>query len=188
MTTVRIELEVGPLEHPLDGSELDWFETILHGSTDFALVNSGVQMAGFQPDAGVLERRRLKGLFQGVDALTEPGMGYLRLFEWPGTKALDERFMAHGPLTSPVRDFLRRATSRLFETYGGGWDDLCLMQNNRLVFFNCTHEGFGSVFGDRAFFQQLPLSIEPRAPSHAGYRIRGETLDSQLVRNLTAPG
>jgi hypothetical protein len=185
MASVRTELKVGPLEHQLNGSELRAFEALLQTTTDFAIVNSGAEMAGFNPDAGQKKKRRLKGLFDGIHVLTEPGIRYLRLFEWPGTVAGDERFMAQGALTLLIREYLADFTGKIFETYANGWDDLCLLRGDSLVFFNCTHEDFGSVFGDQAFFDRLPLSSEPRPPSYTEYRISGEMLERDLVLGLT---
>jgi len=188
MKPMRLRLEAGPLERKLNGSELTAFEAILEHATDFALLNRCAEMAGFLAEAGQKKKRRLKGLFEGVEILTEPAVRYLRVHEYPTIGGRyphnDPRFLAYGPLTRSARGFLRRSTDRIFATYGARWDDLCLLQGNRLVFFNCTHEGFGSVFGEEQFLEQLPISTDSARAKPCDYRIVGEILDRQLVLEL----
>ncbi|MCC6220203.1 MAG: hypothetical protein IT291_03070 [Deltaproteobacteria bacterium] len=166
--TVKDELEI-----QLNGAEIEVLPILLKSATHFMLINS------FYYNQNERKKKKLfKKLFIGLEILLEDTCEYYCITEWPGTVTHESnsRLMVYGAMGEKEREFFKRNTYKIFETYANGWDDLTLLKSGRLLFFNCTHEGFGSIFGSKDFLERLPLKASVSKPEYTNYRVVGEII------------
>jgi hypothetical protein len=58
----------------------------------------------------------------------------------------------------PFGNLIFHHSHSIFWRGAGSWDDLMLFVNNKLLFYCCTHEKFGAIFGNQEIFDRLGLT------------------------------
>lgn len=138
-------------------------------STHFALIRRGrMRVDGADVVVPTPELKRLQRDFERIRMAAEEAL-WVR--SWPGTTGgssnLWVRCRTSGGVRLPLND---ESVWKDFD----GWDDLQLFEGSRLKLFVCSHEGFGTVWGNERFFRDL--GIVPARQKHETYELVGEPM------------
>ena len=174
MASVRREVLEVAGEFCLPLGTKQHLEPVLEGawrsSTHFALIRRGrMRVDGADVVVPTPELKRLQRDFARIRVAALESRW---VSSWPGTTsgssaALWVRCRKDGGVRLPLND---ESISKDFD----GWDDLQLFEGPRLKLFVCSHEGFGSVWGDERFFREL--GIVPARQKHETYELVGEPM------------
>ncbi|RKH00822.1 hypothetical protein [Corallococcus carmarthensis] len=145
-------------------------ERAWRSSTHFALIRRGrMRVDGADVVVPTPELKRLQRDFGRIRVVAVES---LWVSSWPGTTsgssaALWVRCRTDGGVRLPLND---ESVWKEFD----GWDDLQLFEGPRLKLFVCSHEGFGTVWGNERFFRDL--GVVPTQRKHETYELVGEPM------------
>ncbi|WP_404363825.1 hypothetical protein ACIHQR_27280 [Corallococcus coralloides] len=174
MASVRREvLEVaGEFGLPLDRTQRlePVLERAWRSSTHFALIRRG-RMRVDGADV-VVPTPELKRLHHDFERIRVAAVESRWVSSWPGTTsgssaALWVRCRTDGGVRLPLND------ESLWKGIDG-WDDFQLFEGPKLKLFVCSHEGFGTVWGNERFIRDLGIS--PARQKHETYELIGEPM------------
>lgn len=173
----------GPLAYEINGSEpaTDVFRALWESATDFGIVNSSVPVIGVSSgkEKKLKVRRRFESLPLLLHAMTKAW--WVRI--WPGTNSSKaDRLLVLGKTKGIDFDEFFAKSQSLFWEGPGAWDDLMLFSKGKLIFFVCTHDKFGYVFGNDVRFKQLNL-VGASTNKLANLDFRGVNIDINFLRN-----
>jgi hypothetical protein len=78
-------------------------------------------------------------------------------FKWPGTLTNIPSVLV---IANKKDETLRKSNKGLHFQTENGWEDLILFRGERVMYYVCSHERFGTVFGDDSTFTALTVSPE----------------------------
>lgn len=157
--TAEIYSPFGSYFYDLNGTE-PWKQVLSilwDHSTHFSIVNS--QMPYLDLDnIGAKKLKKVKKNFSKLPALKEVcGRGFLAK-EWPGTLTSDQNRVLFLGETAKIKMLdLENLNENIFWSGPGNWDDLALYNQNSIIYYSCTHERFGGIFGEKSLFQELSI-------------------------------
>lgn len=173
----------GGYSYEISGTEpaRDIFKTLWGLATDFAAVNSAVPVVTLA--SGKDKKQRAKKRIDEFPVLKQVVTGGFWVDKWPGTtSSTPPRLLVTGNAREvDLDDFFVGSTSLLWRA-SGCWDDLMLLSRDKLLFYVCTHEGFGQIIGNRELFIGLELDAV-QVPSRK-WEVRGRKIDSGLQEEL----
>lgn len=156
--TARVIPFAGELSYDLTGQEpaLEIFKVLWESATEFAMINL---VPVITEDSGKEKRRSFQHAFACFPALQPAMTQAMWASEWPGTGTISPPFRLLISGKTRRLDFERMFDehSSVFWTKYGGWEDLMLFSKGALMFYVCSHERFGSIFGGEALFQRIGL-------------------------------
>lgn len=173
----------GGYGHDIVGTEpaQSVFKQLWRLATDFAVVNSSVPVTSSSGGKG--KKDRVKRQIAEFPVLGRLVTGALWVDKWPGTiSSMTDRLLVTGRTSGVDYDAFFAGSSSLLWSAPGGWDDLMLIADGKLLFYVCTHEAFGQILGSRELFADLKLCAVPMPPST--WEIRGRKVDPDFHAEL----
>ena len=152
-------------------------------ATHFGMTHRAVSFYAGQPQLG---KRKLGKLRLALRALRTTDLGALRVAcatSWPGTEyGKGGVLCVIGPTGALDFETVALGAPVLMAQTEGPWQDLMLVRGDELIYYECSHEGFGTIFADLADMKRMDLPFQPAdmALRHAieAFRLPPETLSS----------
>lgn len=174
----------GKLSYALTGYEpaIDIFRILWKHSTEFCMVNSHV--GAIQTDSAKHKIATICRSFDGYGYLKKSATEAVWVQQWPGTTTMKpDRLLVIGNTKKAEFASIFPKSTRIFWRGGNEWDDLILMDKAHILFYVCSHEGFGEIFGDERLFKNLNLSAQPSKKERV-WEINGVRVEPELVNKF----
>lgn len=182
----KIYTSFGDFTFDITGNEIstEIFSVLWEVSTHFAVLNSSVYSATSICECSRRVRKNLTQAFDTFPILQQLMTDVWIVTEWPGTVSLQSnRLLVFGNTKNDAyRDFFLPSDNLLWQR-ASYWDDLMLFVDDQLLFYCCTHERFGSIFGDKEMFFGLKLSPTVFC-TQKQWAIKGYSINDKLSKIL----
>jgi hypothetical protein len=181
----RIYTPFGNLIFHITGNEPseEIFKVLWQVSTHFAVVNSNVPfMTGIND--GKSKKKKFKGAFDSFPVLTKLMTNMWWVEEWPGTYSFKpDKLLVFGKTSAREYDNFFCFSDNIFWHGPDSWDDLMLFVDNKLLFYSCTHEEFGSIIGNKELFFRMRLSKTTPCLNKT-WLIKGYSIPIELLQQV----
>ncbi|EIJ44286.1 hypothetical protein BegalDRAFT_3472 [Beggiatoa alba B18LD] len=160
------------------------FKLLWKKAIHFAVVNAGVSF--FQDKGSAASRKSFVAAFDEFPILKKCMHQAWWANTWAGTTLYSHAMLlVFGNKYTDDFDIFFENIDGLYWHGGESWDDLMLFHHDCLLFYVCTHEKFGSIFGNTQLFKELALSSQQLHPAkHDKWIIQGIPVSPQIITEL----